>query len=106
MARAVAEAQIELARVRHARFQLLSLHVGQPQSEEAGNRLRLSPEDRITAALQDLAAPLMKMDRYERRALSRRKFAIRKLECLTQKSSDVIFRAWVVHPDFGRTNPN
>lgn len=78
-ARTAADAQIDVARVRQARHQLLSLQIEQSRLEETSSEGR-SPEDLLTAALRESATSLTRMDRYERRALSRRKFAIRKLE--------------------------
>lgn len=86
-ARAVAEAQIEIARIRRARYQLLSAYIEQAQPEAPTAPRSSNSADRVTAALQTLAVSLMKIDRYERRSFSRRKFAIRKLERLRKQVS-------------------
>ena len=74
LAREVAQAQVDLIRVRRVRHDLLAaafteIAGGAP---EAAARL---PTD--ASPLSHLAARLAALDRYERRALSRRKFAIR-----------------------------
>ncbi|HEY4405305.1 MAG TPA: hypothetical protein VGN55_11735 [Xanthobacteraceae bacterium] len=74
LARAVAHAQVDLIRIRRARHDLLAA---------AFAHLAASAEEAVADAgaaashIPDLAVRLAAMDRYERRALSRRKFAIR-----------------------------
>jgi hypothetical protein len=107
LARAIAEAQIDLRRVRHARHQMLSRALSNPHASRANVRekarvigrplflnapevpldrvirfITSTPEgpERFGTILLQQGRQLLAMDRYERRALSRRKFAIRGLE--------------------------
>jgi hypothetical protein len=105
LARRVAEAQIDLRRVRHARHQILSdtlsweyysytkmrmkvkilralLRPNPPDIstealEFATSNPSLEGPDKLATILLEQAKELLAMDRYERRALSRRKFAVR-----------------------------
>jgi hypothetical protein len=114
LARRIAEAQIDLRRIRHARHQILSQALTDPDYEsEAMLRkksalvlqclrrlgpsapmpdnvmefLSSKPEGPIKFAtiLADKALRLLALDRYERRALSRRKFAIRAFDASARR---------------------
>jgi hypothetical protein len=77
LARRVAEAQINLRRVRYARHQFLSDTLSKTSSGP----------DKLGTILSGEAKKLLPMDRYERRALSRRKFAIRAFDEARRRSS-------------------
>ena len=105
LARRVAEAQIDLRRVRYARHQFLSDILSQEYYSYTKMRMKvkilrallrpnppdismealefatsnpsLEGPDKLATILLEEAKKLLSMDRYERRALSRRKFAVR-----------------------------
>jgi hypothetical protein len=115
LARQVAEAQIDLRRVRGARHQFLSRALADPYYEShAATRAKVAilrcllgknapyipmtlvekvlnsrPEgpDKFGIILSQEAKKFLAMDRYERRALSRRKFAIRAFDEARRRSS-------------------
>ncbi len=95
LARRVAEAQVGLERVRAARFALLApgaAGAGEREPPHADGRsapkfgagghatVRAVPEDKPVGAAGDIARRLARLDRYEARALSRRRSAIKALD--------------------------
>jgi hypothetical protein len=72
LARRVAEAEVDFSRVRRYRLQRMAEAMKLTMSENA-----TTPPEVLERALVSLVKELKRVDRYERRALSRRKFAIR-----------------------------
>jgi hypothetical protein len=109
MARRIAEAQVDLLRVRRARHHLISRAFSDPHfrpgkglrawirllasaaallkqglalPQEMREAIQVKPQgaEKLVLILSDASAELARMDRYERRALWRRKFAIREFD--------------------------
>ena len=79
LARRVAEAQIDLRRVRYARHQLLFRDAAPNARAVLMEYVTTVPEEphKLATILSEQVRQLSAMDRYERCALSRRKFATR-----------------------------
>jgi hypothetical protein len=85
-ARTVAEAELTILRVRMARAKLLDLNRSAKAKQSVADPLPVPGTSRASADQDDLAHAylrallnLIKLDRYERRALSRRREALRLL---------------------------
>jgi hypothetical protein len=81
-ARRAAQAQIDLARIRKVRHDLFVRRLQKVQPEPEASRTSKSSQIRSTVILTEIPQEYALLDRYERRALSRRKFAIRELDAL------------------------
>lgn len=114
LARRIAEAQIDLRRVRHARHAFLASAIGDPSKLRTKSRiarqlarirgpvsvilrplltsLETKPEgpEKFATILSDMGRRLGAMDRYERRALSRRKFAIRAFDAARAQAATAV----------------
>ena len=100
LARRIAAAQIDVQRIRF--FRQRRMHEAVPAFVGGGREGPCRPEavdpDQLAAALAPLAKELQAVDRYARRALSRRKFAIRDFAAGQRRGADGLFTWTAVRP--------
>src|SRR5260221_6308975 len=83
VAHGIAEASIDLVRIRKARHELFSTK--RPFEKMASPKIEPIQAKQFAIELLDLTKRLELISRYERRALSRRKFDIRELDALRRQ---------------------
>jgi hypothetical protein len=84
-ARRVADAQIDLIRIRQASHELFRMYL--PSEEKYALKTEPKRAKEFAIELLDLTERLTLIDRYERRALSRRKCAARRLDAVHPQAS-------------------
>jgi hypothetical protein len=91
-ARLIAEAQVDLIRIAHARRDIISAAMADPNFGPVTGVRGLSESgnpgaDKLVAVLSDIGTRLARLDRYERVALTRRKRAIRAFDAARRRAS-------------------
>lgn len=97
LARRVAQAQIDVQRIRQFRHERLQQGVELLDDGHGCARTRLLGADELAEALEPLTKELKRIDRYLRRALSRRKFAVRDFAAAQRQDAGGL-KAWVALP--------
>ena len=102
LARRVAEAQVDLRRIRHYRVRRTTEAVS---AAGAGTANGCAAPEAFAAAIAPLLKELLAIERYERRALSRRKFAIRDFERARRQGASGLETWAVLRPPRRRPRP-
>lgn len=106
-ARQIAEAQVELNRIRQARDNLLAHNIDHPERgiiAPAGRNAQPPGPQKVVGAVAELTKQLILIDRYEQRALSRRKSAIRSLD-LARRHAGQLADSLQAGTDKGKKRP-
>jgi hypothetical protein len=97
LARRVAQAQIDVHRICQFRHERLQGAMAGLDGGPCGAPPRVCSADELALALAPLAKELKKIDRYTRRALSRRKFTVRDF-AVAQRQDAGGLKAWAATP--------
>lgn len=94
LARRVAQAQIDVQRIRQFRHERLQAAVAALGDGQDGAPGRVCGADELAVALAPLTKELKRIDRYTRRALSRRKFAVRDFSVAQRQGAGALRLGW------------
>ena len=98
LARRVAKAQIDVQRIRQFRHERMQAAMAGLDVGREGDPTRVCDANELAVALAPLTKELKKIDRYARRALSRRKFAVRDLAAAQGRDAGGL-KAWAATPE-------
>jgi hypothetical protein len=97
LARRVAQAEIDVQRIRQFRHERLQAAMAGLADGQGGAPPQVCSADELALALAPLTTELKTIDRYTRRALSRRKFAVRDFAAAQRRDAGGL-KAWAATP--------